>query len=433
MTREWQKGLMAVALAVVLSLPGLAQQQQLPDSPKPQQNVPDAPSASRPIAPLPTVNPAAPPPPVPTPTQDKQEQQQQPQERPQEPTPPPAVKTVPPGGETQIPASGPDQLFTLTKQVNFVTVPVTVKDNDGQLSFGLLKNNFSIYEDGIKQPITFFTSDPFPISAAIVIDVGMPDIALRKVQDTFSALVGAFSEFDEVSIYTYGNTVKQQQDFNAALGDRTAATFRKVKGEEGRTGGAAMNQGPMVMGPSVNGRPFDPSVPQTTNTRRMEISRVLNDAVLRAAIDLSKRPRERRKVIFVISDGREDGSTASYEDVKKVLLSNEVTLYAVAVDSAAIPGYGKLQKLHIPRQGYGNILPKYASATGGEVFAKFDKDAMAQAYSKLMEQARNQYTLGYTAPATPSTAYRTIEVRVNQPGLKVYARDGYYPLPPARR
>lgn len=408
-------------------------QQSLPESPKPQ-SIPDAPSATRPAPTLPAVSPTAPRPPQstqPAPPQDTSNPASTEQQ--QAPTPKPTIKTVPPGGETKAPIATQDELYKFTKNVNFVSVPVTVKNDDGRPVFGLTKPDFSIYEDGIRQPIVFFTSDPFPISAAIVVDVGMPDIALKKVQETFSALIGAFSEYDEVSIYTYGNTVKQQQDFNAALGDRTATTFKKVKGEEGQTGGVPVVEGPMVSGPSVNGMPFPSGQMRTPNTRTLEPSRVLNDAILRATIDLSKRPRERRKVIFVISDGREDGSTASYEDVKKVLLSNEVTLYAVAVDSAAIPGYGKLQKLRLPRQGYSNILPKYAAATGGEVFAKFDPDAMERAYGTLMEQARNQYTIGYTSPATLSTAYRDIEVRVDRPGLKILARPGYYPLPPSRR
>ena len=419
---HWRKATLGAAV-VVLMAQGWAQQ-SLPDAPKPQ-NVPTTPSASRP---------ASSSPPGDT-TPAPQTSQPLPEQVPPTQAPPkPVVKTVPEGGETRVPSSDLDQLGTTIKvNVNFVLVPVTIKNDDGRPVFGLTKPDFTVYEDGVRQPIKFFTSDPFPISAAVVIDVGMPDIALKKVQETFSALTGAFSEFDEVSIYTYGNTVKQQQDFSAALGDRTAITFRKVKGEEGKTGGAGTVEGPMVSGPSVNGRPFETGQTHHPNTRSLEPSRVLNDAILRATIDLSKRPRERRRVIFVISDGREDGSTASYEDVKKVLLSNEVTVYAVAVDSAALPGYGKLQKLRLPRQGYSNILPKYAAATGGEVFAKLDKDAIEKSYGTLLEQARNQYTIGYTSPATLSTAYRDVEVRVDRPGLKVLARPGYYPLPPSRR
>jgi VWFA-related protein len=161
-------------------------------------------------------------------------------------------------------------------------------------------------------------------------------------------------------------------------------------------------------------------------------SRVLNDAILAAAADLGKRDRSRRKVVFVISDGRELGSTASYADVMKVLLSNEVSVYAVGVGGSAIPGYGTLQKFRIPGLGYGDILPKYASATGGQVFTEFTQRAIETTYARVTEEARNQYTVGYTARATPSSAYRGIEVKVNRPDLKVYAKDGYYPLPPPK-
>jgi hypothetical protein len=99
-----------------------------------------------------------------------------------------------------------------------------------------------------------------------------------------------------------------------------------------------------------------------------------------------------------------------------------------------MPGYAKLSKIRLPRQPYGNILPKYANATGGELLTALNKDTMEQAYSKLMDDARNQYTIGYTSPATLSTAYRSIEVRVSaDTSVKVFARDGYYPLPPSRK
>jgi VWFA-related protein len=164
-----------------------------------------------------------------------------------------------------------------------------------------------------------------------------------------------------------------------------------------------------------------------------EPSRVLNDAILRAALDLSRRDRARRRIIFVLSDGREQGSIASYSDVLKVLLSNEVSVYAIAVDTSAIPGYNKLAKIRLPRQGYSNVLPKYSAATGGEVFAELAQAAIEKAYASVTEESRNQYTIGYNASASGSAGYRSIEVRVNRPGLKVYARDGYYPLPPSRR
>lgn len=187
----------------------------------------------------------------------------------------------------------------------------------------------------------------------------------------------------------------------------------------------------MAAGPSVNGVPFDPGAPHVRSTVRRE-SKVMNDAILAAALDLARRDRNRRKIIFVISDGREYSSRASYGQVLKVLLSNEIQVYAINVDSAAIPGIRTLEGIHVPTQGYGNILPRYASATGGQIFQEFSQDAIEQAYAKVTEVARNQYTLGYTTRATAANTYRSIEVKVRRGGLRVYAKDGYYPLPTPR-
>ena len=430
--------ILAVALVALVCGYSFARPQDAAQS----QNVPDAPSATRPPA-FPAPNPTVPSRPVPATDQpattapgSDQNAQTEPQDQSNSPAPSSQVKTVPPGGATQLPGSDREQLGeTIKVSVNFVLVPVTVKRDGGGPVYGLTRNDFTVYEDGERRPIRFFTSDPFPISAAVVIDVGMPAVAFRKVNETLSALSGSFSEFDEIAVYTYGNTVKQQQDFAGAITKVTDATFRKLKDVQGRQGGVPVNQGPMASGPTVNGRPFDPGTPNpaTQNTRSLSPSRVLNDAILRAAVDLSRRDRTRRKIIFVVSEGREDGSIASYSDVLKVLLSNEVAVYAVATGSAAIPGYGPLEKIRLPRQGYGNILPKYASATGGDVLTEFSKEAIEQAYGQITEQARNQYTLGYTTTASQSGSYRSIEVRVSRPNLRVFARDGYYPLPPARR
>ena len=408
-------------------------QDKVPDGPQPQ-TVPDAPPTAKPNtfpspgATVPT-RPATPSDQQPAPPVATDQQQT---------APPPSseVKTVPSGSPTKGQSSGHDELeSTIRVNVNFVLGPVTVKDDSGRPIYGLTKDDFSIREDGDRKAIRFFTSDPFPISAAVVIDIAMPQVEFRKVNDTLSALSGSFSEFDELSIYTYSNTVRQQQDFAAAISKVTDATLRRIKSVRGSEGGVSMNQGPMAAGPTINNRPADPGMPYpaTQNTRTMQPSQVLNDAILRAAIDLSKRPRDRRKVIFVVSEGREDGSTASYSDVLKVLLSNEVQVYAVATGSAAMPAYGTLNKIRLPRQGYGNILPKYASATGGDVLTEFTKDSIERAYATLTQEARNQYTIGYNSSPSQSGSYRSIEVVVAHPNVKVFARDGYYPLPPGRK
>jgi VWFA-related protein len=390
------------------------------------QQIPDAPSATRPF-PKPSAPPAAPP----------AGQESQPGE-PGQPSqaPPPNITTVPEGEATKDPASGRDQMLTFSKTVNFVQVPVTVKDDRGRLVAGLLPRDFQVLEDGKPQPLKFFTSDPFPLAAAVVLDLAMPEVEFAKVRDTLPALVGAFGQFDEVALYTYGSSVTRVQGFTPAQNDVFIQNIKHIqKTLYGRAGGAPVVGGPFGSGPTVNGRPADPgaavtiNAPQNSTIYRPE-AHVLNDAILAAAQDLASRDRTRRKVLFIISNGRELNSDASYSQVLKVLLTQQITVYGVAVGESAIPIYDKLNKIHLPGQGYGDILPKYAAATGGQTFSEFSTQAIETAYNQVTVVAKNQYTLGYTTSDTKSTNYREIEVRVLKPDLRVTARAGYYPLPP---
>ena len=399
-----------------------------------KQDIPDAPSASRPPQPFPSTPPTAEPEAPPANEEPPGETNPgKPPSRDSEPQPAPDAKplattTVPPRSQTR--SGAEDELYKIVSNVNQVVVPVLVKDDSGRLINGLLPKDFSVYEDGVKQKLNFFTSDPLPLSAAVIVDLGMPDTAVQKVNRTFSALEGAFSQFDEVSIYTYSSTVSKAKDF-AAAGQGLTSVLNELKTKRGRNSGPPVLGGPLgPQGPVVNGRPLDPSSPTVITPPRE--SHVMNDAIVKAAMDLSKRDRARRKIIFVISDGREYGSDASYADTLKVLLSHGIQVYGVGVEGSAIPGYNKLAKLHLPGYGYSDILPKYANATGGEIFTEFSREAIESAYARALGDARNQYTLGYVTRLTPSSAHREIEVRVARPDVKVTAREGYYPLPPSR-
>ncbi|MGZ4875084.1 MAG: VWA domain-containing protein [Candidatus Angelobacter sp.] len=413
-----KKGLIC-ALAVV-GLP-VVSQQTLPDGPKPkeqqaQQNVPDGPQPK-------TQQPGqfpdnAPPAPI-NAHPDQPEATPTPTPRAQRPTP----------GQSAMP-SGRDDLYKMSVAVNFVQVPVRVKDASGKLVPGLSSNDFKVYEDGVPQQLKFFTADAFPLSAAVVVATDLPSTTMKKVNDTLPALIGAFSEVDEVALYRYGHTVQQVSGFAGASSISTASVNRIKR--PGRQGGPPMMGGPFGGGPSINGHPVnDPNAGPVgdVQTPPREFY-VLNDAILRAAQDLSRRDKARRRIIFVISDGREQGSTAGYDEVKRILLANNISVYGVGVDTAAIPIYDKANRIRVPGFGTGNILPRYVSDTAGDMMAEFDRQGIEQAYAKIADTARNQYTLGYTTQATKSSAFRSIDVRVLRPNLNVFAKQGYYPLPP---
>jgi VWFA-related protein len=415
-----KKGLIC-ALAVA-SLPVLSQQ-TLPDGPKPKeqqssQSVPDAP---QPKPQQPGQFPEnAPPAPINS-----------------HPNQPEATPTPTPVAQRQRGTQGDivtdvGKFGTMSIAVNFVQIPVRVKDSSGKLVSGLTSNDFKVYEDGVVQQLKFFTADAFPLSVAVVVATDLPATTMKKVNDTLPALIGAFSEVDEVALYRYGHTVQQVSGFSGASSVSTA-TVNRIK-RPGREGGPPMLGGPFGGGPSINGHPVND--PNANGGRAGDVQTaprefyVLNDAILKAAQDLSKRDKTRRRIIFVISDGREQGSTASYDEVKRILLANNISVYGVGVDTAAIPIYDKANRIRLPGFGTGNILPRYVSDTAGDMMAEFDRQGIEQAYAKIADTARNQYTLGYTTQATKSSAFRTIDVRVLRPNLNVFAKQGYYPLPP---
>jgi VWFA-related protein len=427
-------------LGLTLLLAGALMAQQKPE------DIPDAPSATRPIPP------PAPPSPRPGADQDTTPNAPSPDnsgagvssssndiprsdpdstEQKTAPPPMPPVRTVPTGSVPHDAETGQDVGYTIRVNPTLVLVPVTVKDSEGRLVGGLLPKDFSVLENGQRQKLTFFTSDPFALSAAVIFDTGMADVGLKKVQDTLSALQGAFSQFDEVGIYTYSSTVSRVSDFTS-VGKELTAILNQVKGYSGANNGPPVTSGPLgPQGPYINGIPIDSPVNPVSTPPK--VAYVLNDAILLAARDLSKRPRDHRKIIFIISDGREQGSTASYKDTLKVLLTQNITVYAVGVEGAAIPIYDRLQRIHMPKTGalvgYSDILPKYVNATGGgTVYGELTPAEIERAYAQALGDARYQYTLGYS-PKSTIGGYRDINVQVQRPDLKVYAKHGYYPLP----
>jgi VWFA-related protein len=454
--RGGRYGLILWVLAVVVfsGLGALAQttsqgQSQPPANAQPAQNIPDAPSTVQPPAPKPAPQSSS------SSTTQPQEQGTEPlpgakppSEQPQPvknppPPPMPPVETVPPGttvtpgtqtGAPHNVINPTEDLYKISVTTNFVQIPVMVKDDRGRRVEGLLPKDFTVLENGKPQKLTYFTSDPFQLSVAVLIDLGMADVAVQKVHQTYSSLVGAFSPYDEYALYTYSSTVSQVTDFTGRPEKLTAA-LDAMKLVRGHANGPPVLGGPLgPQPPMINGIPVGSSGPPPVYTPPKE-AHVLNDAILRAALDLSKRDRTRRKVIFVISDGRERGSQASYKDVLRLLETHGIQVKAVVLDQGALPLYKQVEKIHhVFNQGYADILPKYTNATGGgNIFTELTRNSIEEAYAQITSEARNQYTLGYTPKAIGgSSAYRSLEVEVDKSGLNIYTKAGYYPVPAPR-
>jgi VWFA-related protein len=192
--------------------------------------------------------------------------------------------------------------------------------------------------------------------------------------------------------------------------------------------------GPLDNGMTVNGRLVDPNLaPQRGNAGFIVVPREthrLNDAILRAAQSLAQQPKGRRRILYIISDGKELGSKASYKEVVRYLLTNNISVYGTLVGDSALWGVGYLDKMHIPLLPTmrDNILPKYALATGGALESQASENGIQRSFAKITESVRAQYTLGYyTHAGAMSDKFHKITVDVEVPNLDVTAKDGYYP------
>jgi VWFA-related protein len=341
-------------------------------------------------------------------------------------------QTTPP----EIPAAGEgfEKVATFVVRVNFVEVPVTVKDSKGKLVAGLTFRDFKIFENNTREPIAFFTTDSFPLSIAFVIDQSLTSDVMAKVNNSLGAIQGALTPYDEVAVFSYNNGAQERTGFTGAQSGRLPAVLALTK-ETGSEMLVPVNDGPMA-GCNIrqNGSCVDPNLQpgrsaggSTFMTIPKEIH-TLNDAILAAAKELSTRPKGRRRIIYVISDGKEYGSKATYKEVLRYLETNKIAVYGTLVGDSARWGEGYISRIHLPFTMYDNILYKYIAATGGAPDSESNVNGIERSYAKIAEEARNQYTLGYYShqPAIDGK-FRKIEVRLERSGFEVSAKTGYYP------
>lgn len=406
-----------------------ASQQSIPDAPRPQTSLPV--NGVTPGVGAPAQLPAAPAPATGT----------DPNAPPTTLTPAPAAQETHPddGAAPDLPTPGEGaKAFTLpTVSVNFVQVPFTVKDKKNQLVAGLDWRDIRVFENNVRQHIALFTTDPFPLSVALVIDQSVTPDTMAKINNALSAIQGAFSPYDEVAVFTYNNGPKMQTDFTAAQSARLSAVIERSKG----TGREAMYYAPgealsqnininngaqAYIDPNTNSR-HGTSMSNTTNVPRE--SHTLNDAIFEAAKATAKAGKGRRRIVYVISDGKEYGSKIKYKDVVHYLQTNNIAVFATLVHGVpTIPGMGFVDRVHIPLGMRDNLLPQYAAATGGQVDPELRTKGIEDSFARITEQVRTMYTIGYYSHEPfIDGKYRPIDVRVLRLGLTVIAKPGYYP------
>ena len=297
-----------------------------------------------------------------------------------------------------------------------VVVPVTVKDHNGNLVPDLRRDEFRIFEDDVEQRITVFLAEVFPISLVVLIDNDLKRKDADQVEPSLRAIVGGMGASDEAFICTFDQYFHEGHGFTRDQDKLVTELQRKDVSSKAQASVGPVG-GPFE-GPSINGAPA-PGAPMNDPSLiaiKGQPTKALDDAVYDAAELLQdRRSNERRKVILLISDGRNGPkfNTHNYDETRAELLRQGISVYSVAVGSA-----------YFERKF--NRLVEYAHDTGGDVYFGAKSGTFEEFYSRITEQARNQYTLAFSPIGERKVDYHSLEVRVRREGMTILTRKGYY-------
>ena len=272
-------------------------------------------------------------------------------------------------------AQGDDDVVTVDSSI--VVVNATITDASGNHVSGIKQNQFSLFENGAEQEISFFAAEETPFAAVILIDTsGSMEQRVSLARSAAIKFLDGLRDVDSSEIYRFDSKVVLVQKFSNSrdVGDK----FFDLKAD-GMT--------------------------------------ALNDAVYQAAKDLSDRP-EKRRAIIVLSDGEDTISRRSADKALKAALAVNASIYTI--DMAGIETNGRQRAQN---QG---VLRNFAEKTGGTFIATPGGVAMRETFRKIVEELGRQYTLAYQPKnQTKDGKWRTIEVRVAKPNLTIRTRKGY--------
>jgi Ca-activated chloride channel family protein len=323
-----------------------------------------------------------------------------------------------------------DAQARITVNSSLVILPVTVKDREGQFLYGLQREDFRVFEDSVEQNIDVFTAEAFALSMVILIDNDLKDKDANKVQASLGAITGGMSVDDEAFVCRFDQFFHPGKGFTSDL-DTLSKELKRTNLDSEPSVGAP---GGPFNGATINNHSTmdQSSIDKSTQIIKGQSTKALDDAVYAAAALLHDRPRNRRRIIVLISDGvnGKKFNTFSYDNVIKTLQHDNISVYSIAVPSAY------LDRKISPIDRTVSALIRYANDSGGEIFHATKEHSFEGFYSRLTEEARHQYTLAYVPRGSDrSSDYHTIEVRVKREGVDVRTRQGYFTgqIPTAKR
>ena len=267
--------------------------------------------------------------------------------------------------------------------VNLVLVPLTVTDPMNRLVTGLEKENFNIYDNNVGQSIKTFSTEDAPVTIGIVFDLsGSMSSKFTRARKALSEFMRTCNPQDEFFVVGFNDRPAVIVDYTSDVDD-VEARMIMVK-PENRT--------------------------------------ALIDAVY-LGVNKLKDAKYDRKALLIISDGGDNRSRYSENELRRVVRESDVQIYAVGIFDQYAPT--------IEEQTGPILLTDICELTGGRLFRISEMGDMGDIAIRISAELRNEYVIGYRPSEVRRDGnWRKLKVRLLPPPglpiLDVHYRQGYY-------
>ena len=282
------------------------------------------------------------------------------------------------GGQSQETPPAPP---SFSSESELVVLQVTVFDRDGNSVRQLSRDVFHVVEDGTPQTITMFSGEDAPVAVGLIVDNSSSMLTRRAM---VTAGVTAFAE----------SSKPEDQAFSIVFNEHARRALPET---------VAFTSNPTLLQASIA------AVPAGGQT-------ALHDAVI-AGLDQLATAERQKHVLVVLSDGEDNASKQSEDDMLRRANRSNALIYAVST------------KRLDTSVGNERLLRKLARSTGGELYTPRTERDVVAAFAEIGSKIRQGYTIGYVPTnAAHDGTYRKLIVRALVPGMRapvVHVRDGY--------
>jgi len=283
-------------------------------------------------------------------------------------------------------AQDPPAEANFHSSTNLVVIPVSVTDASNRFVLGLRKEDFTLYDDGVEQSIAHFSGEDAPLSIGLAFDEsGSMDYKLRTSRDAAAQFLKTMNMGDEAFLVEFGDRAKLTVGFTNRPEQLQTALQNVQPG------------GLTAMLDAVN-----------------------------LALGEMKKAKNPRKAIVIVSDGGDNHSTYTADQIESLVREADVQIYAMGVFEPMF-NLGLTQaEISGPK-----LLSEIATQTGGRAFAASLPSDLPAVAARIAIELRNQYVLAYyPGNSVHDGKYHKVEVKLSQPKgisqLKAHWRLGYY-------